>query len=1486
LTTLDLSTFTSDLSSTTVTLLDSTAYNSVSPAYKYNSTNQSFPFLIVINEGFKEIGGVHPSIQLNGVVMDVELMVNNKSSEKLVFYSHGSPTSPTPEFSIVGPDLTWGSGQSLNLVIYPYNTQIDLVAGGPDIVGHLLNDSVNRADNDYRFKYQELFSIGLTNAVPGNVTLEVNIPADVTLTHVRIPGPNSGLSKYDKVFLMDGTPGGVELFVAPGRGAVLLDLSAYGFTQGDDIILEFENFGYIKPSEGGALNFNDTNLIDFVGMTHGSSVATTVPFSATATFVDTAGTETTIGDKDYYQFVEAHPDSKSFSYLLVGNYSVTAAVNEIKFTGAGISGNVVNEWEYPFNMSVNISPSTYPYLGTYRSNPLDPLNTTSLPNPAVYFVVPDDLVYYPGSATIVGMSTGVALNETILEYTVDGDPKLVVIRIGTPGGSDIDLGQKFLLNDSIGVQFTVRVNDSFKNQTLQVPAHTISGGSWDPDAVGLRGVWNTKTSRLNETTTIGMADTAITGAGSLNLVPYSTYFGAPELTSPDEAKAKNVKVSARNSTSLDLTHNPLRAVSSNAPEFEANTNGVFTMNLKSKDVDLAPPHNPVPSNATAIFILPNGNFTPVLDLTGISFRLADSNVPPTSDFTLYYTTDSVTPGSVSYSNAMGWTWKTATYINSGPNANNFTLSGMDTFEDITAVKLFVDDYSGSLNLSMPFVVSNLSTPSGWSSSQTNEVIVGQTLYEFENSAPVDKGYTAAIKYVATLAPLLKWDNGAGGLVSITGLTANFDYNSTDNSPLATHPRWNDVVVENDDGYVDLESVVITFTPLGGSSQPIATYSGLGTGTQTNPSTDVYRSSYTLNDAGYTNVSLQAAGTYKITFKTKADIDNRSTTQTYTLNVVKTSGTIRLDVPTALNDAFFMDQDVLDLSDFDDLMWFYPDNDVLGEDSNGGPAFDLYPSDFVLNTTVPSNFFETPGIYYLDYVYSDSFQNKVTITVTLAVKYAGTLTIDAELGGTDLSASVPGLALNVSTDGGTTQTPLTAVGGHYTLRLEADSTAPTAISYEITVNESTLPVGLKVPVLISGIGGSGAGQTANPTETVHFVPIQIEAIILGDSGEVVPGSVVLHDENGNISIAPIISTSPDTYTFKPQSGEWFDDLDHSVLISLNPGYEVVLSSGIESPIPSVLDANTEEFPLNHLDVTYTFTVQKSPLVFGNIWGDLNRNGVNDDGVVIPGATVKVLDSDGVTVLGSTQTDAGGNYTLTRDHGLVDGGDYYIQIMPPAGYNRAEPFDGNDQQIHFDDGYKSDLIEIRGPVSGVDLHHMVRGGFYFQSSNSNGFGSATVVDNGSGNNVPDNGNQSDSGNRSNDGNQSGVGSGNQSGNGNQSGVDSGNHSDTNGSQSGINDETGAGKRFSILGLIVLILSIIIGLVQVFIVGNRRAKKLIDVHRALRIIIAVLMIVVAVIFLLTYDFTGKMILYYWIDLVLAVIFIGQLILIGRIFRAKTQN
>jgi hypothetical protein len=64
----------------------------------------------------------------------------------------------------------------------------------------------------------------------------------------------------------------------------------------------------------------------------------------------------------------------------------------------------------------------------------------------------------------------------------------------------------------------------------------------------------------------------------------------------------------------------------------------------------------------------------------------------------------------------------------------------------------------------------------------------------------------------------------------------------------------------------------------------------------------------------------------------------------------------------------------------------------------------------------------------------------------------------------------------------------------------------------------------------------------------------------------------------------------------------------------------------------------------------------------VWNDLNGNGIQDGGEAgYAGVTVKLLGSDGTTVLATTTTNASGNYSFTN----LPAGTYYVQFVAPSG-----------------------------------------------------------------------------------------------------------------------------------------------------------------------------------------------------------------------------
>ena len=89
-----------------------------------------------------------------------------------------------------------------------------------------------------------------------------------------------------------------------------------------------------------------------------------------------------------------------------------------------------------------------------------------------------------------------------------------------------------------------------------------------------------------------------------------------------------------------------------------------------------------------------------------------------------------------------------------------------------------------------------------------------------------------------------------------------------------------------------------------------------------------------------------------------------------------------------------------------------------------------------------------------------------------------------------------------------------------------------------------------------------------------------------------------------------------------------------------------------------DGDTD--PNSNLSVDFGFV---RALSLGNfVWADVNNNGRVDPGETgIAGVTVRLIASDGVTVLATTTTDATGRYLFG---GLLPGS-YYVEVVPPPG-----------------------------------------------------------------------------------------------------------------------------------------------------------------------------------------------------------------------------
>jgi protocatechuate 3,4-dioxygenase beta subunit len=95
--------------------------------------------------------------------------------------------------------------------------------------------------------------------------------------------------------------------------------------------------------------------------------------------------------------------------------------------------------------------------------------------------------------------------------------------------------------------------------------------------------------------------------------------------------------------------------------------------------------------------------------------------------------------------------------------------------------------------------------------------------------------------------------------------------------------------------------------------------------------------------------------------------------------------------------------------------------------------------------------------------------------------------------------------------------------------------------------------------------------------------------------------------------------------------------------------------------------------NTIDAGLKCTPPPSPAALGDlVWKDANGNGIQDWGEPgIAGVTVKLLGSDGTTVLKTTTTGFYGKYSFTN----LAAGTYFVQFIAPSGYTFTTQYAGD-------------------------------------------------------------------------------------------------------------------------------------------------------------------------------------------------------------------
>ena len=193
----------------------------------------------------------------------------------------------------------------------------------------------------------------------------------------------------------------------------------------------------------------------------------------------------------------------------------------------------------------------------------------------------------------------------------------------------------------------------------------------------------------------------------------------------------------------------------------------------------------------------------------------------------------------------------------------------------------------------------------------------------------------------------------------------------------------------------------------------------------------------------------------------------------------------------------------------------------------------------------------------------------------------------------------------------------------------------------------------------------------------------------DPGE--PGvagvTVVLYDDMGNV-LATTVTDANGNYVFNNlPAGDYqigFENLPQDyVFVTPGAGTDSTLDSdvspgtGLTGIIPL---ANGEVNLTVDAGITNANTGSGTASLGDVVWNDANQDGIQDPGELgVPGVTVTLYAADGTTVLGTTTTDALGNYSFTG----LPAGDYVVGFSNiPSGYTFSAANQGTDDALDAD------------------------------------------------------------------------------------------------------------------------------------------------------------------------------------------------------------
>ena len=1208
-----------------------------------------------------------------------------------------------PSISIgpAGSDVSFTFGSS-NHIPPTHSSTIDLMA--PYSVSGVSAGTIqanseqyfNPLDVNHLLYYQDLAKIQLTSNIVGgeNMTVTLDVPSGVTLTHVRMPSPTStaAQSEYESVSIVRGAIEYELSNVYPSANHVYnITLDDFGgaYAPGEDIVFKFTNLSKLQLQPSAGYTYDQNYLITLIGTT-GSAVAdgTTLTFTGS---------------------IDGGPTSSPLELNVSDTYVVTSNTQymtsflslTLDYANPGISTlNPGNQ----FYLYSRFQGTWYPYFSAHRTDPFRSAATSAFSNPVVYFSVPYGFDFDPDQIILTN-SAGTPLN---LKDIAGNDLKLssrVVTEFADSTNNLYGAGSKlvevkfeqehptsttfWIQNGSWGayhVQLPLKVSLDYDGPTHVVfKNETVLLSTWDPNAVSMRTAGSSgRTIPLNSIRGSETIDGKVFGSYSASSLERTITITDPFMASISAGVQTSGGLQYYNPTNPD-SYLKLKAGSQNEKFAFSAINYLSASFLGAK----------------TYFLLPHGDGW-VPEVSGITI----THFPADGDYAIYYSVDSTiddtfigTADVNATGDIPGLTW--VSFAINDPTGIP-TIDGSSVpWGDIRAIKYEFGSFDNGERLSADI---SFNLPPLQATGVDYDVVgYGQTLYYLDGIAPSNSEPSPAIQLVKSDDPIIR------GWNDTTYTVSNILLLPTSSNTTSAIPDWNTVFVYDDFTTVSLSEVKIIFTPTNTSMPPVThildTATELGTPASYTPpiSEGVFEQGFKYsipNPENYINTTIP--GSYSITYTTNMDGDLNVGTAMRSLTISKDPATVSFSDGIA--------PDILYTDSVPSGGW----NDhfksfLTGKTDGGVPIAD---SAILFSSSTPAFNSAIPGIYNLTYNYTDIGMNHFEANVTVTVKYITPVNVDV------IANGEPILGLTVSDS--ISSSPFS--GTPYSASFTASTASPTSVSVDVDISSATIPAGINNTITnpLHTETFSISNQPANPI-VISLIPISVGFVPAGFADKIISVSMMDstntlvpgQDRTGPFSTTPV--------SFAPTTG-WFTGGSYSFDAEVEPGY--TFSGDFTQGTTYV--SGTAGFTVANADVSKTLTVVESPLISGKVWADSNRDSIIDAGESpVSGATVIIYDSLTDAFIVSVVTDTDGAYQVYNE--LASGDSYYVEIQMPTDFNRISNL-LNDQGI--DSSFKSaDLAVAAG-----SLHHTVNAGFYYSSGGSS-TGGATIGTSGGGTVVED-------------------------------------------------------------------------------------------------------------------------------------------------------